>query len=260
MEDIRVSTPVDGYSSPVQDWANKNKVKRMISPLWSFDIKEINNKTLFRAISLAKQIPSYFKPEIAKAIYENYNSKCILDISHGWGGRLLGAVTSKNTEAYIGIDPNIVVQDRLHCLIDDLSFSKDIELINDISENFYREESFDTVFSSIPYFSKERYIGDNQSYSNYKTFNSWMTSYLYPTLYNAWCSLKKDGVLIINVSNIKIRGIEYNICDPMNDFISDLYGAKEGTHFGVRIGIRPNTLVTKQKILCEPTWVWYKNK
>jgi hypothetical protein len=258
VDNHRIGTSVDGYTTAVQDWGNKNKLKRMLSPLWSFDIKEINSKTLFRAISLSKQIPSHFKPEIAKTIYEEFNAKSILDIAHGWGGRLLGFITAKTTEKYIGLDTNTIVQDSLYNLLEDLEVIKDIELINVSSEDFIRPNTFDFIFSSLPYFNKERYLGEDQSCNKYSNLNSWMINYLYPSINNAWDSLKSNGFLVLNISDIKVRTTHYKICDKMNDFISDLPGAEEGTHFGIRLGIRPNTLISKDKIFCEPVWVWKK--
>ena len=56
-------------------------------------------------LGLRKYICSQFKPNAAKALYDYFNVKNVLDFSMGWGDRLAGFYASMNTELYVGIDP-----------------------------------------------------------------------------------------------------------------------------------------------------------
>ena len=53
------------------------------------------------------------------------------------------------------------------------------------------EDTFDTVFTSPPYFNVERYsYDDTQSWVKYKDIKDWNEKFLQKTLKNLWCSVK----------------------------------------------------------------------
>ena len=50
---------------------------------------------------------SNFRPTAAKYIYDTYGGDGVTwDMSCGWGGRLLGALSSNSIKKYIGTEPS----------------------------------------------------------------------------------------------------------------------------------------------------------
>ena len=122
------------------------------------------------------------------------------------------------------------------------------------------ENSFDTVFTSPPYFNIERYTQEpNQSWKKYKKIDSWLNDFLFVTLDKAWKGLKTNGVMIVNISDVYSNHTINRICDPMNDFISKLPNASYHKTIGLRMAKRPNSNADKDGIFVEPMWIWKKN-
>ena len=60
------------------------------------------------------------------------------------------------------------------------------------------------VFTSPPYFDRERYSEDEaQSFKSYPMYRDWRDNFLKPTLTNAYESLKSDRYLLWNIADIK---------------------------------------------------------
>jgi hypothetical protein len=172
-----------------------------------------------------------FPPLTAKLLYDTFTTKgkdnIVWDPSSGWGGRLLGAMASKNKIHYIGNDPNTDHntengRTKYHEIYD--FYRKNIkrgglfeqehntfEFYQMGSEKLHQIPSFqkhydcvDLVFTSPPYFAKEAYSDDpEQSYKMYGTWDIWVKDFLEPTLWTAFKCLRKDGHLLWNVADVK---------------------------------------------------------
>ena len=145
-------------------------------------------------------------------------------------------------------------------------------------------DTFDTVFTSPPYFNVERYsYDDTQSWVKYKEINEWNEHFLQRTLKNLWCSVKSGGYLLVNISDVYTnskwsteRGW-LEICNPMNNFLSTFSDSEYQGCIGMELAKRPNsggagtakskdyteealkkTEETKDKTFCEPIWIWKK--
>ena len=184
-----------------------------------------------------------FPPLTARYLYEHYTNHIqqdeplnIYDPSSGWGGRILGAMSSLKRIHYIGTDPNT------DNFIDDLGISR-YEYVanffnNEVLENnnFWEEDQntyhyfqmgsehigdhpdyqqykgkLDMVFTSPPYFDREQYSDDEeQSYKSYPKYDDWRDNFLKPTLTNAFNSLRSDRYLLWNIADIKIGADKYH--------------------------------------------------
>ena len=166
-----------------------------------------------------------FKPYIFKFFIEFYNAKNILDLSSGWGDRLLGVLAIENKiNKYIGIDPNKNLFNGYNKMITDLSNDKNkYVLINDKSENveFIELESVDLIFWSPPFFTQEVYVTDknrddlkNQSIENFNSYESWEENFLIYTINKSVNNLKQHGILILYLGNIKYKTFlhKMNMC------------------------------------------------
>ena len=185
----------------------------------------------------------------AKWIYENYTSHIeqeeplhIYDSSSGWGGRILGAMSSRKKTHYVGTDPNpdtfipelgisryeYVAKFYNDKCVDDYSDTltkffqvekqgNTYELFQDGSELIHQNPRFqkyegklDLAFTSPPYFNREQYSQDeNQSFIAYGEYDDWRENFLRPTLTTIYNYLKNDRYVLWNIADIKIGSNTY---------------------------------------------------
>jgi hypothetical protein len=156
--------------------------------------KEINaskdpNEAKWRlSTKFGYKIATTFMPMYAKAIYEYFAAKTVLDPCMGWGDRVTGALSSSCVQRYVGFDPNknlipgykkIVTDFGKKILIDDpkhhnIQFEGGYEMFTmpfEHAEKRLKDERFEFAFTSPPFFDYEDYSEDNPSYVNwYKEF------------------------------------------------------------------------------------------
>ena len=203
-----------------------------------------------------------FPPLTARYLYEKYTDHIeqdeplnIYDPSSGWGGRILGAMSSLKRIHYIGTDPNT------DNFIDELGITR-YEYVADFFNNkaletnsFWEEEQntfhifqegsehignhtdfqqykskLDMVFTSPPYFDREQYSTDEeQSYKAYPQYDDWRDNFLKPTLTNAYESLRNDRYLLWNIADIKIGTDKYHPLEQDSiDIVKSLGGQYKG--------------------------------
>lgn len=255
-----------GYPSPERTWYNEKFRLTLFKALFSLKVKEIN-PTIFRnIIGLRKYIAAQFRPSAAKAIYDYFKSETVLDFSMGWGDRIAGAFASNYVKKYVGIDPNLNLFDGYYKQINTYESikktNKEFSFIVGCAEdeNIKHNELFDLIFTSPPYYDKEKYdMSQNQSYVKYKSFDSWLNNFLYKTINIRTQSLKSGGFLVINISDIYTRKKLYNICDNMNDYIKNTKEFEYVGAIGLRMPKRPMSISFETNgVYCEPIWIWQK--
>ena len=287
---------VDGSVSPgpQRTWENEKFMTSLMGSAYSLKMPKINRNVLRTMIGLRKYICAQFKPNVAKVLYDKLGSKNILDFSAGWGDRLAGFYASETSEYYVGIDP----RKENHPIYNEQSEfydthrsmfepKKKVEFICSPAEevDFTKyKDTFDTVFTSPPYFNVERYsYDDTQSWVKYKEINEWNEQFLQKTLKNLWCSVKSGGYLLVNISDVYTnskwstdRGW-LEICNPMNNFLSTFTDSEYQGCIGMELAKRPNSggagtakseeyteealkkaEEPKDKTFCEPIWIWRK--
>lgn len=247
--------------SPYRNWTEKKFFFTLCNALWSLKVKEVSVDSLRSCIALRKYIASQFRPSAAKTIYETFNSEYVLDFSSGWGDRLSAAMATSSIKKYIGIDPNTKLIQNYTNQINTFNTNKNIQIISGPAEEevYKTEETFDTIFTSPPYFIIERYSKDNtQSWQRYKKIDAWLEKFLFKTLEGCWKLLKLNGILAINISDVYCNHTINKICDPMNDFISSLSGSKKEENINYRMAKRLNSKSHKEGIFVEPIWIWKK--
>ena len=169
---------------------------------------------------------SNFRPATAKTIYELYGKdNCkVLDTSSGFGGRLLGFFTAKNTSEYVGIDPNTADSCNKFILYMSRYFTNKKAYVNKIGSEDFTIESypqyenyFDISFTSPPYFNIERYSDDiTQSHVKFNTYDAWVDGFYRNTIYNSCNALKLDGTFAINIFE-KVDNIKEYTEEFLND-------------------------------------------
>lgn len=166
------------------------------------------------------QTATGFSPMRAKAIYTEFvnNGDVVYDMSAGFGGRMLGAVTSNKNLTYIGCEPDTNTFHNLSVLGEHLEEASpkrpSISLINSGSEDtVLARESVDFIFSCPPYYGLERYSQEEtQSIVKYPAYEDWLNNYVYGTLYNAYNALKSGGRMALVLSSaIYYLNINYEL-------------------------------------------------
>jgi len=199
----------------------------------------------------------------AKWIYENYTKHIdqeepltIYDSSSGWGGRIIGAMSSRKKIHYVGTDPNpdnfldeegisryeYVAKFYNDNCVDDFSdklttfFNVEkqgntYELFQDGSELISNNPKFqkykgklDISFTSPPYFNREQYSQDEkQSFKAYGEYEDWRDNFLKPTLTTIYEYLKNDRYILWNIADIKIgENTYYPLEQDSIDILKDL--------------------------------------
>ena len=149
---------------------------------------------------------SNFPPPVAKYIYDILlkENSSVFDFCSGFGGRMLGALSSSNVIKYVGIDALKENCDGVEKMAIDLnSDNKEIKIINDVAENAINHinDKFDMVFTSPPYFDNEIYSRNdiNQSCCKYNKYGDWFNLWLLPLIEKSFDKLKEGGYLVLSL-------------------------------------------------------------
>ena len=157
------------------------------------------------------QAVSNFRPTAAAAIYDTFaKNGAVWDMSGGWGGRLLGAIAS-GVNMYVATEPCKTMCKGLRELAADFApENMYVDIIDLGSEDYLPpRNTFDLCFTSPPYFDLEKYSEEtSQSYVRYPYKDLWVNLFLGRTFKNCYHGLKSDGVMAINIADIKGKELE----------------------------------------------------
>jgi len=236
----------DQEKSPLQIWYDHNN-ELIINCIK--EQKDINTFNLRENLYQICKECTQFKPTIAYIIYQMTNANRILDISAGWGDRMIGAIAHNPNDYYIGIDPNFHLKeghDQIIELLSDNNNSKYKIIYEPFETCNLSNYSFDLIFSSPPFFNLEEYTdNEGQSIINYPNYNNWVKEFLFKSLLKAWNHLETNGYLMIHMNDFN----KYKICVPMVLF---MYLNAPGSSFKGVIGTKGKS----QRIF--PIWCWQK--
>ena len=278
---------VDGTISPgpIRTWNNEKFMYTLLGSLFTLKVPKVDKGTLRTCIGLRKYICSQFKPNVAKGIYDRYKCKNVLDFSAGWGDRLAGFYASDYGELYVGVDPrkenHPIYKKQEEFYKKHSTFFETEKKCNficepaeDVDLSKY-EGMMDIVFTSPPYFNVERYSHDDtQSWVRYKNIDLWNENFLQKAVKNVWKTLRKGGLLMVNISDVNAssggKKEWLKICDPMNDYINTFDDSEYVECFGMEMAKRPNSIGVGTAVndennnekesdtFGEPVWVWKK--
>ena len=220
--------------TPMEAFKNDDKFRSVIRKCWKWCTTNYGTEDSFKntfhenrlrqslKIYTGVQAVSNFRPTAAKLLYENFGGDgTIWDMSCGWGGRLLGFLSAKNTKHYIGTEPSTKTFDGLLKMKKDFSYlGKQVDIYCKGSEVFQPEkESLDLCFTSPPYFDTEKYANeDTQSFIKYPTQSKWVNGFLKKTIQNCYNGLKNNCYMLINIANTpKYKFIEEETVKISND-------------------------------------------
>ena len=240
-----------------------------------------------------------FPPLTAKFLYEHFTKHIegdetlyVYDPSSGWGGRILGAMSSLKRIHYIGTDPNTdnyiheISKTRYEYVADFFNnevlesnpfweedqntyhlFQDGSEFIGNNPEFQSYKGKLDLVFTSPPYFDREQYSEDKeQSFKLYPKYDSWRDDFLKPTLTNAYENLREDRYLLWNIADIKVGKNYHPLEQDSIDILLSLgaeYKGKLKMLMTSMVGVDQSNVKNAVKIngtylKYEPIFIFYK--
>lgn len=159
-----------------------------------------NLRDFFFSSSMVGKVTN-FNPVIARKIYERFvpfDDATIFDYSCGFGGRMLGALSSRYRYNYVGVEPYNELYQRLlifmNWIASTLPHEPSATIYNVGSEVFIPDliGSVDLSFSSPPYFNYETYTeSETQSYIRYPKYEEWLEKFVVETVKNIYMYTKE---------------------------------------------------------------------
>jgi len=120
----------------------------------------------------------------------------------GWSSYCIGSLMHKNIQLYVGTDVIKKVCNTTEFILNNSGIKNDIycepsELLLN-SQTFVNKyyKTFDLIFFSPPYYKYEIYNSDNQSTTNYTTYDVWLEKYWLNTISGCLNILKDTGILV----------------------------------------------------------------
>jgi len=243
-----------------EEKAQKRIVHKIITLGGKRDIRLSDFLTMTYLTSGGQRL-GQFMPVVAKAVYETFcpeQNANILDISAGFGGRLVGAMSSKYQYSYTGVDPSTEAIKGLKQLIGFLGVDKRARVVGlpfEDSDKELKDNSFDLCFTSPPYFKKEIYSDEKtQSCHRYEDIEGWRKGFLEKSFAIVHKKLKEGKYMLINIADVKIKGKVY----PLESLTIDT-GKKVGFNYkGYKVMEMSKIPGLKRKYKSEKIFIFQK--
>lgn len=229
---------------------NDARLKRAISFCYKYRDeaeKSVLPANIRRALDLVSGgTIANFKSMNARAVFEYICPTMwgnVLDFSSGYGGRMIGSMTSNMRYNYTGIDPNTKTHKGLVALgelMNELGLGSGYEMHNIPSEQFVPQAGYyDAAFSSPPYFNLETYTDEaTQCMNSCNNLDEWFTNYAEPTIKMLHTALAKDALYAVNIADYKDGKEEFKIVDRWKD-VSQQIGFKYIEQIDMLLNVRP---------------------
>lgn len=258
------------YSPSIEESYNKN-IESIVDTICrsgkDISIEELR-ETLFT--KYGNNELTTFKPTLVRTFVELFRSELnillergerpsMLDISAGWGDRLLGAMASDID--YTGCDPNTDLQPGYNSMIGEFGDSNRHVVYPDMFQNFKRDATrkYHIALSSPPYFDLEKYVPDDNIISKNQSItgrdkNSWYKDFLIPSVDIVMDRLHDGGIFILNIANVdsKTRYTE--------DIVNYIASKKNIDYLGIIaqwVGWKEDVPIDKQK-KAQPFFIFKK--
>lgn len=239
--------------SPFEFWMTQ---KSKIIDLIYTEKQSLNSYILREALFNLAPEATLFKATVAKSIYDIFKPTHILDMSSGWGDRLIAAIAYGESYGvnvkYSGFDPNSSLKYKYMDIVNKLTPRNKQENFKVTTEpfetaNLKNIKDVDLFFSSPPYFDFEIYTNEEtQSINNYKTYNDWLVRFLFRSIKNAFSVIIKDGYFVIHITD---TGNMRNVCELIKLYIEEYL---DGSYIGCIFTQAPG----KRR---HPMWVFKKD-
>jgi 16S rRNA G966 N2-methylase RsmD len=248
-EDCRVHCRFSKHISPIEYWEkNKTKILNSVTKLTS---KAIRDKIYYGA-----KLCNNFRISVALTILDIFKPKKWLDISAGWGDRLMAAI-GYGMDLYFGVDPNPCVHQGYKEMINELvneSKRSNYVLVQDGFEDVTLPKNvrFDLVFSSPPFFDLEVYSSsEKDSLVRNQSSDSWYENFLLVSLKKAFNHLIFGGYMVIYMDEAVGTNYVQRMILDVNEFPNCAYHGIIYYYYpgnGTRGPSQPRSMYVWQKV------------
>jgi hypothetical protein len=197
-ENIRIKCSFSDKLSPLDYWSNNKGeiIEEMIKGKQNLSIYNIH-ELLFKKTRFCNN----FRISVCITVLQHFKAKKWLDISAGWGDRLLSGILYK-IDRYVAADPNIDLHPCYENMIKTFIPKSKRDKITIHKSGFedcdLKDELFDIVFSSPPFFTLEKYSKyDDNSITRYKNEKIWVEKFFIKSLIKCYNHLEKDGHMVL---------------------------------------------------------------
>lgn len=185
--------------APLSVWNDK---KSKIIHFCKKKFKKVNILNLRESINQFTKTCNNFRITICLAVLNYFKPKRWLDISAGWGDRLMSAMLSKHIQYYEASDPNLDLHPGYDKMKNKFTSKKNNYIIHPTGflEADLGNRMFDFIFSSPPFFNIEIYSNhEHDSIKNFTTNEKWINDFLVPSLIKCYDHLSVDGIFILHI-------------------------------------------------------------
>lgn len=203
------SVQCNGKPSPIDNFKHDDRLREVINKIITEypNMSESKMRKVLRVYSGSQSV-SNFRPTAAAVLYNTFcpEGGTVWDMSTGYGGRLLGALICPKVRRYIGSDPCTASTYGNQQMAHEMNHrDMAVELYNVPAECYLPDpQSIDFAFTSTPYGGTEHYSNEqNQSYIKFPSSGIWMDGFMRRVLANVAYGLKPNGVLAINLADVK---------------------------------------------------------
>lgn len=161
----------------------------------------INNYTFYEYLYNHKyKVCSNFDITLVLSLLKIFKPTNMLDFSAGWGDRLIGAI-SYGTK-YTGVDPSECMEPIYKNIINTLSSNpNDYTVIKSPFEKVkLKENTYDFVFTSPPFFKLEIYE-DSETQSSSYNLEKWKKKFLFPSIEKCSKYLKNNSYFTLYIED-----------------------------------------------------------
>jgi hypothetical protein len=157
-----------------------------------------------------------YRAGLSKHLTKRYGATSVLDPCIGWGGRMIGVLAAGAD--YVGCEPDPNTFRGLQGILADIDSEADIT--NEPAEGrlpTLPSGSVDMVLTSPPYYSLELYTAGDQSVKPQMSWETWVSEWLRPVIYECLRCLRPNGTSCWSVKNFKIGSRLYPLADVVRD-------------------------------------------
>ena len=143
-----------------------------------------------------------FRISVILKILDVFKPTKWLDISSGWGDRLISAILSPTIKKYYSTDPNLDLHKHYNDIREKFNVSKkDYKIKKTGFEKLkIKDYDFDFIFSSPPFFKTEKYSDyPDDSLVNFDSEKDWYENFLLFSIVKALKHLKTNCYFILNM-------------------------------------------------------------
>lgn len=143
-----------------------------------------------------------FRISVILKILDVFKPTKWLDISSGWGDRLISAILSPTIKKYYSTDPNLDLHKHYDDIREKFNVSKkDYKIKKTGFEKLkIKDYDFDFIFSSPPFFKTEKYSDyPDDSLVNFDSEKDWYENFLLFSIIKALKHLKVNCYFILNM-------------------------------------------------------------